>query len=279
MEKMDFKHEIVMPNEDLNFRIFLFEGQEGNYKVSKHWHQSVEIFAVYKGEMDYYINDTQYHLSPGKFMLLNSNEIHSVVAPEANYTIVLQIPLTTFKKYIKDQYILFSHSPREEDEHIMNLIKQIYDKYMDKEIGYEFEVQSKYFKLLYELVTKYRIENVEETLILSNKKLNRLSKVTAYIKEHHAERLSLEQVAKIFGYAPAYLSRMFQQYAKVNFKDYLREIRLESAYKEMLNSENTLSDIALNNGFPNEKAFCKAFFDKYSEKPSEYRKCQKSAIK
>lgn len=276
---MDFKHEIVMPNEDLNFRVFLFEGQEGNYKVSKHWHQSVEIFAVYKGEMDYYINDTQYHLSPGKFMLLNSNEIHSVVAPEANYTIVLQIPLTTFEKYIKDQYILFSHSPREEDEDIMNLIKQIYDKYTAKEIGYEFEVQSKYFKLLYELVTKYRIENVEETLILSNKKLNRLSKVTSYIKEHHAERLSLEQVAKIFGYAPAYLSRMFQQYAKVNFKDYLREIRLESAYKEMLNSENTLSEIALNNGFPNEKAFCKAFFDKYSKKPSEYRKCQKSAIK
>lgn len=275
---MELKHEIVIPNEDLNFRIFLFEGREGNYKVTKHWHQSIEILAVYEGEMDYYINDIEYHLTPGRFMLLNSNEIHSINAPEKNYTIVLQIPLITFEKYYaKDQYILFSHSPREEDKKIMNLIKSIFEEYEAKQAGYEFKVQSKYFRLLYELVTKYRVENVEEALIVSNKKLSRLSKVTSYIKEHHAEKLSLEQIAKIFGYAPAYLSRMFQQYAKINFKDYLREIRLESAYKEMLNSSCTLSEIALNNGFPNEKAFCKAFFEKYGIRPSEYRKNQESS--
>lgn len=276
---MDFKHEIVMPNEDLNFRMFLFEGYGGNYKVGKHWHQSIEIFAVYEGEMDYYINDTEYHLTPGKFILLNSNEIHSINVPEENYTIVLQIPLKTFEKYFsKEQYILFSHSPREEDKTIMNLIKSIFEEYEARQMGYEFKVQSKYFRLLYELVAKYRVENVEDALLVSNKKLNRLSKVTSYIKEHHAEKISLEQIAKIFGYAPAYLSRMFQQYAKVNFKDYLREIRLESAYKEMRNSSATLSEIALNNGFPNEKAFSKAFFEKYGQLPSEYRKCQKNAI-
>nr|WP_302597244.1 AraC family transcriptional regulator [uncultured Cellulosilyticum sp.] len=276
---MDFKHEIVIPNEDLTFRMFLFEGHAGGYAVAKHWHQSIEIFAVYEGEMDYYINEKEYHLTPGKFVLLNSNEIHSINVPEKNYTIVLQIPLKTFEKYYSnEQYILFSHSPREEDKKIMNLIKSMFEEYEAHKIGYEFKVQSKYFRLLYELVAKYRVENVEEALIVSNKKLSRLSKVTAYIKEHHAEKISLEQIAKIFGYAPAYLSRMFQQYAKVNFKDYLKEIRLESAYKEMLNSSNTLSDIALNNGFPNEKAFSKAFFEKYGQLPSEYRKCQKSAI-
>ena len=30
---MDYKHELVMPNEDLPFRLFLFEGRDGNYRV------------------------------------------------------------------------------------------------------------------------------------------------------------------------------------------------------------------------------------------------------
>lgn len=276
---MDFKHELIIPNEDLTFRMFLFEGYSGGYAVSKHWHQSIEIFAVYTGELDYYINEKQYHLTPGKFVLLNSNEIHSVNAPEKNYTVVLQIPLKTFEKYYsKEQYILFSHSPREEDKKIMNLIKSMFEVYQSHRTGYELKVQGMYFMLLYELVSKYKVETVEEALIVSNKKLNRLSKVTAYIKEHHHEKISLEQIARIFGYAPAYLSRMFQQYAKVNFKDYLKEIRLESAYKAMLNSTDTLSEIALSSGFPNEKSFSKAFNEKYGQLPSEYRKCQKSAI-
>ena len=46
---MDYKHELVIPNEDLPFRLFLFEGKDGNYRVPKHWHRSVEIFLVLEG--------------------------------------------------------------------------------------------------------------------------------------------------------------------------------------------------------------------------------------
>ena len=28
---MEFSHELVLPNEDLPFRMFLFEGKDGNY--------------------------------------------------------------------------------------------------------------------------------------------------------------------------------------------------------------------------------------------------------
>lgn len=45
---MDFRHELVLPNEDLPFRLFVFEGKDGSYKVSKHWHRSIEIFWYWK---------------------------------------------------------------------------------------------------------------------------------------------------------------------------------------------------------------------------------------
>ena len=43
---MEVRYELVIPNDDLPFRLFIFEGREGKYKVTKHWHHSVEIFLV-----------------------------------------------------------------------------------------------------------------------------------------------------------------------------------------------------------------------------------------
>ena len=68
------------------------------------------------------------------------------------------------------------------------------------------------------------------------------------IKENYTEDLSLETLAEIFGYSPAYLSRMFQKYAGINYKSYLQGIRLEYAYRELLETNHTISDTALNNG-------------------------------
>ena len=53
---MDFRYETVIPNDDLPFRMFIFEGRDGNYRVSKHWHQSVALFLVLEGELDFFIN-------------------------------------------------------------------------------------------------------------------------------------------------------------------------------------------------------------------------------
>ena len=44
--RMDFKYEMVVPNEDLPCKFFIFEGKNGNYRRANHWHQSVEIFLV-----------------------------------------------------------------------------------------------------------------------------------------------------------------------------------------------------------------------------------------
>ena len=50
---MDFKYEMVVPNEDLPCKFFIFEGKNGNYRRANHWHQSVEIFLVLEGELKF----------------------------------------------------------------------------------------------------------------------------------------------------------------------------------------------------------------------------------
>lgn len=277
---MEFSHELIMPNEDLPFKLFEFEGGSGNYIRDKHWHRSIEIFAVFEGTLDFYLNDEVYPLHPGDFMLVNSNEIHSIDSLMPNLTLVLQIPLKTFEDYFTgEQFIRFTHRTTIQDEKVMELIRDMYEAYRNKQCGYEMKVKSLYFMLLYLLVTQYRELDVSSDMVKRNKKLTRLSTITNYIKENYTTELSLETLAEIFGYSPAYLSRMFQKYAGINYKSYLQSIRVENAYKELANTEHTVSEVALNNGFPNSKALAKAFRMKYGVLPSEYRKQRKNVKK
>ena len=65
---MNYSHEIIMPNDDIPFKMFVFEGRRGNYSREKHWHRSVEIFALFEGEIEFYVNEIKYSLNPGELM-------------------------------------------------------------------------------------------------------------------------------------------------------------------------------------------------------------------
>ncbi len=270
---MEFTHEIIIPNEDLPFKMFLFEGGNGNFFREKHWHRSIEIFAVFEGSIRLFLNDKPYSLESGQFILINSNEIHSIDAVKPNRTVVLQIALKTFEEYYTgEQFIQFVHRNLACDDELMELLKRIFETYQKKEYGYALQVKGDYYYLLHLLITQYRKNNVTADMLHKNKRLNRLSTIINYMKENYKEELTLENVAEVFGYAPAYLSRMFQKYAGINYKDYLCNIRMEYAFKELLNTDHTISETALNNGFPNSKAFSREFRKKYGMLPSEYRK-------
>ena len=99
-----------------------------------------------------------------------------------------------------------------------------------------------------------------------SRRLDALARITSYMREHYQEELKLTEVANMFGYSDAYLSRMFQKYANVNFKTYLQDIRMTYAYRELLNSDKTsarlqwITDLAavvhLQENSRNDMVFC-----------------------
>ena len=140
---MDYKHELVMPNEDLPFRLFLFEGRDGNYRVAKHWHRSVEVFLVLDGQIEFFINNKRLLLKAADFVIVNSNEIHSIEVPDPNFTVVVQIPVSCFAGYLEDgDYALFTKQEEEDNLNLVQLIVRMYRTYEEKGFGYELKVRS-----------------------------------------------------------------------------------------------------------------------------------------
>lgn len=269
---MQFLHELIVPEPGFPFKLFIFEGRDGNYRRDRHWHRSVEIFAVCSGELGFYIDDRLWHLSAGEFLIVNSNEVHSVDSPLPNETIVLQIPLELFEDYFTgEQFIWFTHEPGKRDEWFMELMKELYRIYEEKTCGYDMKMMSVFYDILYYLVKDYRLPETGQDYVRKNKTLDRLSGITSYMKENYRSSLSLEKVAEKFGYSPTYLSRMFQKYAGITFKDHVQNIRLGHAVKDLESREYSITEAAIRNGFSGSKALARAFRKKYGILPSEYR--------
>lgn len=288
---MDHEHEVVVPREGMPFKIDVFEGAAGNYTRDAHWHNSVELFAVYEGSLDFYFRSSKCVAVPaGYFIIINPNELHSIHAAGPNHAIYLQIPLGEFHNYLTaDHFISFRKKKHDstglpvgqEDMHAMReqrmlaLMKCIYENGTDRQTGFEYRMLQDFYEIMHMLVTIYRQEEPDAKQYQSSKALQRLSPITEYMKQHYSEEISLHFLAGKFGYSPEHLSRMFQKYAYMNYKYYLSSIRLEHAMEEMADTEKTLSEIAVSVGFSDSRAMAKAFQKHFGMLPSEYLKMSK----
>lgn len=270
---MDIRHELVIPNTDLPFRLFIFEGREGNYKVTKHWHHSVEIFLVLEGEIDFFINNQHLSLSEQDFVLVNSNEVHSIECPKPNITIVLQIPREMFEGFMGDEsYVDFEKKGEAQNKKLTNLVISMWSIYERQEYGCSLKVKSQFYEFLYLLVTEFKAENMDKEVLRQKRQLDKLSHVTQYMRENYDQELNLNEVALRFGFSPTYLSRIFRKYAQINYRTYLIDLRVKYAVRELVGSDHEIGVIAMNHGFPDSRAFSKAFKKRYGCLPSEYRK-------
>ena len=239
-----------------------------------------------EGSLDFYINTQRYRMEPGRLLLVNSNEVHSIDSPDANNTLVLQIPRGLFEKYLPDADSLafrqFLWEPGQgstqgsRELRAASLIVQMHKAYVQKQPGYLFAVLGSFYELMYLLVTEFRIQEADEERIKQHRYLDRLSHITNYIQVNYREDLTLEGIARIFGYSPAYLSRMFQKYAGIHYKAYVLELRTQAGYRLLMNTEMAVGEIALECGFPDGRSFSKAFRRRYGMAPAAYRKKRKA---
>lgn len=93
-----------------------------------------------------------------------------------------------------------------------------------------------------------------------------------YIDEHYSEKIVLDDIAKIIGLNPVYLSVIFKKEIGENFSDYLCHVRMEVA-KELLRGTNeTVASIAERVGYKDAKYFSQTFTKIVGIKPAQFRK-------
>ena len=115
-------------------------------------------------------------------------------------------------------------------------------------------------------------------LRLSQKKLSlqsgenwRVHEVREYIRSNYTRNITLKQLARLYFVNEKYLGRLFRRETGLTVKQFINALRLEKAEGELIFSEKSVLDIALDAGFLNVTYFNRLFFKKHSMSPSAFR--------
>lgn len=99
-----------------------------------------------------------------------------------------------------------------------------------------------------------------------------VSKAKRYLDETYMNAdISVQEVARICGVNPSYLSRVFKAEMGVNVVDYLTKIRMQTALDLLIHTDMMIYEIAEEVGYKSQHYFCTAFKKVLDIAPSEYR--------
>lgn len=98
-----------------------------------------------------------------------------------------------------------------------------------------------------------------------------LEKAVAYIQEHFAEPVSLEQLASLSSLSPYYFTRLFTKETGQTPHQYLLSVRIDSARFLLKSTSMSVKEIGFACGFSSESSFNSTFRKRTGVTPGRYR--------
>lgn len=269
------KNEKISPTDNYSYKIFSFQSKSSDRLIPPHWHESLELLFCLSGEVEVIFTGQTYRLQAKEFIVINSNHVHSTRSPVLSECLVIQFPLAYLQRVTEDHYLkqfLFKTTPDQQTKELLACLMYIYQNFSANELVNHLEVKAKIYELLALLCKSNTFSSTNIYEIKSFKHLEKMEKVNQYIQEHYTEHLMIEEVAKMFNYNPSYFSRFYKKFMGITFTEYLNSVRLDAAYKEMRDTDKTILEIGLDNGFATNKTFYNVFRNKFGLSPQRFRK-------
>ncbi len=94
--------------------------------------------------------------------------------------------------------------------------------------------------------------------------------VQKYIQNHVEERLTLNEVAAVFGLSPNYLSALFKKTCNVGFSEYITQMKISRAKSMLLDQDLKVYEVADRLGFESAFYFSKVFKKVAGVSPREF---------
>lgn len=110
-------------------------------------------------------------------------------------------------------------------------------------------------------------------------KASRAEAFCSYLDTHFEEPLTIAGVARHFHLSTEHFAKTFKREVGQTFHDYLTGLRLDAAVERVVTSDDTVSRISLDAGFPNTASFNKAFRERFQMTPTAYRTLHQRAAK
>lgn len=273
-------HELVAYHNDTTIRIWR-NTETRNFKP--HWHSSIEIIMPEENHYTVKTGNQEHLVQPGEIFIVPPRELHELIAPPEGVRFIFLFNMTALaqlKGYasIQSMLALPMHITKESHPLIYNEIRQtlleMCREYMSENPYSELTI----FSLLIKMLISLYENHIQTADLFQNVNVNKhqeyvtkFGNLLEYIDTHYTEDLTLEDMADIIGFSKYHFSRLFKQYTNFTFCDYLKHRRIQAAEMLLEQPEYSITEVALQAGFPSISTFNRIFKEYKNCTPTEFR--------
>lgn len=256
-----------------SYRSYLWKGHD----FGPHWHSEVEVLTCLNGEVTVRVENRNYPLLPGQVLIIPGNEAHQFFVSIQPCQLMIQkfgySLLDSDFTHIQSscQYFRLEDGPEVLCEPLRKLLECLL---ADGKITQENEWKMRaYITLL-----AYGLRNTPSAYRPSENQVSRTRRLVGiypaldYVKDHYQENISLDDVAKLTGYAKTYFCKHFKRVTGVSFHQYLNRYRISIACLLLADPGLSVTNIAEMTGFSSAKLFCRIFKETTNMTTSQYQR-------
>lgn len=290
IELNERSREEILPNYSPDFPYISTCAELDRYMepvIPWHWHRTVELFYVESGTLEYTTPGGKQVFPAGSGGFVNSNVLHSTrVIPSPDPTVQLLhlfdpgllagehgsrmesryiLPLTT----APGVEILPLHPDDPAQAEILTDLKHAFDL-SEREWGYEFRLRECLARIWLKLFAQ--AQPAMEQTDRGKGSDDSIKLLIIYIHEHFPEPISVDRLAQIAHISKRACFRLFRETLHMTPVEYIRAYRLQKACQLLVESSESVTQIAAACGLGGSSYFGQVFRERYGCTPKEYRK-------
>lgn len=238
----------------------------GDYHLKRSNYDSYLVMHIKKGQCFVCSGSQTFTAREGQVVMLDCYKPHAYYTETGWEAQWIHIDGPVARQYY--QLITGSENP------VMSLKDSYkFEKYMDRIYRMFKEKLSVKEALLSQYITTIMTELLVslETSSHHERQSDLIEETVAYVNEHLAENLTLEQLAAKATLSPYYFTRLFKKETGFTPHEFLIAARVNNAKFLLKNTDTPIKEICFRTGFSNESSFCTTFKKWEGITPTSYR--------
>ncbi len=228
-----------------------------------HWHEGTEILYCTSGAGRAIISGNTFDFSPGKIVIVNPGQIHSVMGePEISYKCIIIFEEFCNENGIdKDKYTFASVVDK---KNVIDIYQKMYDDFKSGESAIKIRLDA--MELLYNLEK----DCTGEIASINTASSEDIKSAIDYTNRNFGEDITLDKIAEIAGLSKFYFTKKFKEMTGTTYSDFLGSVRCQRA-SELIKDGKNANEACFAVGYNDPAYFSRVFKKFMGVAPSKYK--------
>ena len=212
------------------------------------------------------------------FLAFNRDEAHRYALAPDSLAVCIELDQSALLEVTRNPLLAFACDSadcgKEDADALRYQVKRLLHAYTYPNEQNRIRYLRQLYDVMLLLVARFAVPQAGEEAPRDPEAEDRKNAILEYIQLGYAGPISLQDLGDRLHLSISYLSKYIKNMLGTGFVEYVNDLRLYHAVRDLTGTDRSMTRIAVDNGFSSLNSFNRVFQGKYGMSPTEYRRQQ-----